>query len=79
MAIWSIFISFKNIQPCAQAASHVLEKFNEAARLLRLGVLQPESMFLLRFEDKIFWIQVMEKGNGYFSYSLKGGTQNQAL
>ena len=55
-----------------QAASNVLGKFNEAARTMRLGVLQPESMFLLRFEDKIFWIQVMEKGNGFFSYSLKG-------
>ena len=55
-----------------QAASSVLSKFNEAARTMRLGVLQPESMFLLRFEDKIFWIQVMEKGNGYFSFSLKG-------
>ena len=55
-----------------QAASNVLGKFNEAARMMRLGVLQPESMFLLRFEDKIFWIQVMEKGNGFFSYGLKG-------
>ena len=50
----------------------VITKFNSAARNLRLGEVQPESMFLLRFEDKIFWIKILEKGNGFLSYNLKG-------
>ena len=25
-----------------------------------------------RFEDKIFWVQVLEKGNGFLTFSLKG-------
>ena len=38
----------------------------------RLGSIHPESMFLMRFEDKIFWLQILEKGNGYTKFSLKG-------
>ena len=38
----------------------------------RLGSMHPESMFLMRFEDKIFWLQILEKGNGYTKFSLKG-------
>ena len=55
-----------------QSVKNVLSSFNEAARMMKLGDLQPESMFLLRFEDKIFWIHVLEKGNSYYTYSLKG-------
>ena len=54
------------------SASSLLDSFNSAAISLRLGALQPESMFLARFEDKIFWIRVLEKGNGYITYNLKG-------
>ena len=55
-----------------QSLGRVLEQFNIAAKSLRLGALQPESMFLLRFEDKIFWIKILEKGNGYLAYNMKG-------
>ena len=50
----------------------VLTRLSEAARLLRLGSVRPEDMFLLRFEDKIWWVQVLELGNGYTTFSLKG-------
>ena len=55
-----------------QSQRNILEQFNNAAKSLRMGSVQPESMFLLRFEEKIFWIKILEKGAGYLSYSLKG-------
>ena len=55
-----------------QSQNNILEQFNNAAKSLRLGSIQPESMFLLRFEEKIFWIKILEKGAGYLTYSLKG-------
>ena len=55
-----------------QAQRNILEEFNNAAKSLKMGSIQPESMFLIRFEEKIFWIKVLEKGAGYLTYSLKG-------
>ena len=55
-----------------QSQRNILEQFNNAAKSLKMGSIQPESMFLLRFEEKIFWIKILEKGAGYLTYSLKG-------
>lgn len=55
-----------------QSVSPILTQLNVAARSGRLGSVQPESFFLLRHEDRIVWVQILEKGNGYFTFSLKG-------
>ena len=55
-----------------QAEDSILTQLSIAAKSGRLGSVQPESFFLLRHEDRIIWVQVLEKGNGYFTFSLRG-------
>lgn len=53
------------IPPLIQAVHH-------AARAGKLGLQQAGNFLLARHEDRLVYIQIMEKGNGYMIYNAKG-------
>ena len=54
-----------------QAAPHLITGIHQAGRQGRLGTFDPGTFLLVRHEDRLMWIQLLEKGNGYCSYSVK--------
>jgi hypothetical protein len=55
-----------------QSSGAVCAYMSRAAQLGRLGDIRPGSHFLLRFENRLVWIQVLECGHDHIIIALKG-------
>ncbi|TRY77474.1 hypothetical protein TCAL_12639 [Tigriopus californicus] len=55
-----------------QMIPSLIPAVHRANRAGRLGVLHVGSYLIVRHEDRLVWIQVLEKGNNYFYYGAKG-------
>ena len=55
-----------------QMATPLLRSLHQAGVDGRIGDLSPAEHFICRIEDRIIWIQVLEQGNSYGAYGLKG-------
>jgi len=50
----------------------LINSVHHAVRAGKLGLQQAGNYLLARHEDRLAYIQIMEKGNGYMVYSAKG-------
>jgi hypothetical protein len=50
----------------------LIQSIHHAVRAGKLGLQQAGNFLLVRHEDRLAYIQIMEKGNGYMIYSAKG-------
>lgn len=50
----------------------LIPSIHRANRAGSLGVLHVGSYLIVRHEDRLVWVQVLEKGNNYFYYGAKG-------
>ena len=55
-----------------QMVSSFMASLQRANRAGRLGILQPGNHMIARHEDRMIWIQVLEKGNNYLYLAAKG-------
>ena len=78
---WNIFPPLGPITqaaPCQDSVYYeqlippLINSVHHAVRAGKLGLQQAGNYLLARHEDRLAYIQIMEKGNGYMVYSAKG-------
>lgn len=52
-------------------SSVALSSHNTSFPLVSVGTLAPGSHFLVRFQDRMVWITILEKGYGYCTVNIK--------
>ncbi|XP_068230069.1 pecanex-like protein 4 [Palaemon carinicauda] len=55
-----------------QLTPHVIFALHNLVQIGSLGFVEPGEHFLLRYEDRFLWIQILECGFTYVYYSIKG-------
>ncbi|XP_064120786.1 pecanex-like protein 4, partial [Macrobrachium nipponense] len=55
-----------------QLTPHVIFALHNLVQIGSLGFVEPGEHFLLRYEDRFLWIQILECGFTYVYYSVKG-------
>ena len=55
-----------------QLMTSLMTSLQRANRAGRLGILQPGNHLIARHEDRMIWVQILEKGNNYLYFGAKG-------